>query len=220
MQVDHRWHTADEAWPDHAKPWWAEALREARGAGWQLRTFSGHTWGKVVCDREVPDAHEMLIFSTGRGGENAAKQLEKLIRRCHHKQSSPPHDDIERASRLLDGASTLLDAAELLLSAADKRSQAEELLSLAEDAIASAEDSDAFLDAATALDGESGEAEMRAAELTAAARYSPKRPQTKAAITDEAERRVDQAEVVTSADSVIAKARSLRERIGEIRARL
>jgi hypothetical protein len=218
--VDHRWYTADEPWPDHAKPWWTQALHEARGAGWQLRTFSGHTWGKVVCDREATEPHQMLIFSTGRGGENAAKQLEKLIRRCHHKQSSPPDDDVVRASRLLEGASMLLDAAELLLSAADKRSQAEELLSMAEDAVARVEDSDAFLDAAAALDGESSEADMRATDLTASANYSPKRPQTTAAMTDEAERRVDQAEVVTSAHTVVEKARSLRERIKEIRARL
>lgn len=218
--MDHRWYAPDEPWPEHDKPWWSAALREARVAGWQLRTFSGHTWGKVVCDREVPDAHQMLIFSTGRGGENAAKQLEKLIRRCHHSQMQSPDDDLERASRLLDGASMLLDAAELLLSAADKRAQAEELLSLAEEAIARVQDSDAFLDAATALDGESSEAEMRAADLTTSSHYSPKRPQTEAAITDEAEQRVHQAEAISSADAVVEKARRLRERIGEIRARV
>lgn len=218
--MDHRWYTPDEAWPDHAKPWWSAALREARLAGWQLRTFSGHTWGKVVCDREIPDAHQMLIFSTGRGGENAAKQLEILIRRCHHNQSGSPDDHVERASRLLDGASMLLDAAELLVNAADKRAQAEELLSLAEEAVARVQDSDAFLGTAAELDGESSEAEVRAADLTASARYSPKRPRTEAAITAEAEQRVDQAEAITSADAVVAKAHRLREQIGEIRARL
>ena len=39
--------------------------------------FTGHTWGKVVCDRDGPDAYQMLIFSTGRGGENAARQLQR-----------------------------------------------------------------------------------------------------------------------------------------------
>jgi hypothetical protein len=104
MTVDHRWYTPDEPRPEHDKAWWAQALREARGGGWQLRTFSGHTWGKVVCDREVSSAHQMLIFSTGRVGENAAKQLQKLIRRCHHTRSSST-DDIERASRLISPSS-------------------------------------------------------------------------------------------------------------------
>ncbi len=114
----------------------------------------------------------------------------------------------------------LLDAAELLVNAADKRAHAEDLLSLAEQAVTRVEDSDALLDAATGLDGESSEAEVRAADLTASARYSPKRPQTQAAIADEAEKRVDQAEAITSADAVAEKARRLRERIGDIRARL
>lgn len=216
-----RWYAPDEPWPEHDKQWWADSLREARAAGWHLRTFTGHTWGKVVCDRDAPDAHAMLIFSTGRGGENAARQLQKLIARCeHHRSGVDPGDDLECANRLLTGASQLLDAVELLLLAADKRIQAEELLRLAEQELSRIERSDALLDAATRLDSESTEAAAQAVDLTAAAGYSPKRPHTEAGITDEAEHRVDQAERSTTAASVAQHVRALRHRIVAIRTRM
>ena len=212
--MDHRWYAPDEPWPAHDKQWWAEALGEARDAGWHLRTFAGHTWGKVVCDRDAPDAHQMLIFSTGRGGENAARQLQKLILRCRHTRPQATDDrGVERAGRLLDGASRLLDAAELLVTATDKRVQAEELVSLAEQELTRLDDADALLDEAAKLDSDSSDAERRAAELAAYARYSPKRPFTAMAITDEAKRRVAQAERATTAQAVAKRARILRLRI-------
>jgi hypothetical protein len=139
--------------------------------------LAGHTWGKVVCKREVRDAHQMLVFSTGRGCDNnAAKQLEKVIRRCHHTHARTSDDGVERAGRLLDGANTLLDAADSLLTATDKRAQPDELLSLAEQALTRAQDSEAFLDAASELDSQSSDAQRRATELAVSARYSPSGP--------------------------------------------
>ena len=219
--MGHRWYAPDEPWPEHDKQWWAEALREARDAGWHLRTFAGHTWGKVVCDRDAPDAHQMLIFSTGRGGENAARQLQKLMLRCRHTRAQATDDGgLERAGRLLDGAARLLDAAELLVTATGKRVQAEELLSLAEQELTRLDDADALLDEAAQLDSDSSDAEQRAAELTASAGYSPKRPFTQVAITAEAERRVAQAERGTTAHVIAERARNLRLRLNDIRARL
>ena len=204
----------------HDKPWWVDALRDARSAGWHLRTFSGHTWGKVVCDRELSDAHQMLIFSTGRGGENAAKQLQKLIDRCHHAHAVPDDATFVRIGRLLDGAASLLDAAELLFEAAATRGRAHELLSLAERQLVEVEESDALLDSAVTLEGQSRNAEQRAAELTSAAKYSPKRPFTRAAITNEAELRVDEADAATTAPAIVGRVYELRARIQEIRGRL
>jgi hypothetical protein len=218
--VDSRWYTPDEPWPTHDKPWWADALRDARSAGWHLRIFSGHTWGKVVCDRELSDAHQMLIFSTGRGGENAAKQLHKLIGRCHHARNQADDNTFVRAGRLLLSAARLLDAAKLLLEAADTRGRAQELLSLAEQQLAEFEESEGLLDAAITLEGQSSYAEQRAAELTSAAKYSPKRPFTGKAITDEAELRVDEADTGPTAPVIAQRADQLRARIRMIRGRL
>jgi hypothetical protein len=216
--VDPRWYTPNEPWPTHDKPWWADALSDARRAGWQLRTFSGHTWGKVVCDRELPDAHQMLIFSTGRGGENAAKQLQKLIARCQHTRSTS--GDSVQAGRLLDGASQLLDAAELLLDAFDMRARAEELLSLADEQLTRLEESEALLESAISLEDQSRASEQRATELTSPARYSPKQPFTGAAIADEAEERIDEASAGTPATTIVDRIHGLRQRIQAIRARL
>jgi hypothetical protein len=218
--MDPRWYTPDDPWPVHDKPWWADALRDARRAGWQLRTFSGHTWGKVVCDRERSDAHQMLIFSTGRGGENAAKQLQKLIDRCQHTRATAADGDLVRAGRLLDGAARLLDAAELLLDAAVTRARTEELLALAEQELSRLEESEALLDSAATLEVQSNDSEQHAAELTSSARYSPKQPFTGEAITDEAEQRVNDAEASTPAPVIADRIQELRQRIQAIRRRL
>lgn len=218
--MDSRWYAPEEAWPVHDKPWWADALRNARSAGWHLRVFSGHTWGKVVCDRELSDAHQMLIFSSGRGGENAAKQLDKLVDRCHHAHAVVDDATFVRAGRLLDGAAMLLDAAELLLEAADTRGRVQELLALAEEQLAELENAEALLEAAVTLEGQSIHAEQRAADLTSAAKYSPKRPFTGEAITDEARARVDEADAATTAPAIAERVYQLRERIRVIRGRL
>ncbi len=157
--MDHRWYGPDESWPQHDLPWWADALEVARGAGWHLITFSGHTWGKVVCSREVDDPHQKVIFSTGRASENVARDLPKLVRRCKHPRKGDS-DRLAQAGQLLDGAALLLDAAESRLQSREKAAECEELLRLAEDQVGAierfsadrAEDPDELLERAVVAD--------------------------------------------------------------------
>jgi len=131
----------DMTWPEHQKPHWSRALRQARKAGWTLKHMGApHRFGVVVCPA---GEHTFDVDSTARGSETKALEVPKLLRRCQHggltTTGSRVAERLERARRLLDRAEQLisiasedlervearhaalaeLDRVELLLAAAD-----------------------------------------------------------------------------------------------------
>jgi len=233
--VQHRWYGPDDRWPAHPKPWWRDALAEARSARWHLQTFSDHGWGKVVCSRAIDGPCEKVIFSTGRSGESHARDLAWLVMRCKH-----PRDDqlsalgqrLAEARRLLDGAIQLLDAAESWLAADDDAAAVEDLLDMAQNTMNAAEgllapQADDLLIQAIELDGQAQARRIEAQTRAAAAGYMPIWSTTVSDLTDEAEHRiegaagtVDEALGMPEAEDLRSRIPSLRERVEVIRSRL
>lgn len=236
--MEHRWYGPDEPWPEHDQPWWTEALEVAREGRWHLITFSGHTWGKVVCSREVDDPHQKVIFSTGRGSENVARDLPKLVTRCKHSRDGATAEDAGRlaqARRLLDGAGLLLDAAEGCLKSGEKSVECEELLRLAEGQVGVVEgvvagrdeNLDALLELALAAEEASRRAWVEAYAQAAAADHPPRPELDPGELVAAAEGRLDTAERALAdppctADTAALQARAvqLRDRVGDVHGRL
>ena len=93
-------------WPIHPKSWFQDVFKEARARGWSLEAYSNHNNYLLVCP-----GHEcqFQVFSTGVGGESAAKTIGKRVKRCLHGQQHLV-DSLARATELLDSAQRLLDA--------------------------------------------------------------------------------------------------------------
>lgn len=119
-------YSPDDAWPQHPKSFWRPVIDYARAHHWTLTHPLGH-WGVLKC----PTADcEILVFSTGSGGETVALGTRRKIKRCAHgtgeKESIAEIEDrVEKAKRLVDAAAALISqqraetAAELLDSAED-----------------------------------------------------------------------------------------------------
>jgi hypothetical protein len=211
--VSDRWYGPDEQWPAHNHAWWRKALAEARRARWHLLKLDGHSWGKVVCSRTIPDeAHEKVVFSTGRGSENVARDLTRMVRRCRHPRDGERDEDLRPAIQLLDGAERLLDAASKCLShqaheerAAQLEVRALELLELAEANLAEAAReagvADRLEDEFDRLVDEARAAEAQAQSDLIATHTEARRGgfpadglHTPSALVDEANARIDSAE--------------------------
>jgi hypothetical protein len=236
--VDHRWYGPDESWPQHGLPWWVDALEVAREAGWHLITFSGHTWGKVVCSRDVDDPHQKVIFSTGRASERVARDLPKLVLRCNH----PRDGDWERlgvrlvqARQLLDGAALLLDAAESCLRSGEKATECEELLRLAEGQVGAvegfianrAEDPDELLERAVIADQAAQQSLVEAYAQAEDGGYPAGRAVVSVELVSTAEARVETAVRVLAdppytedSQALQTTVGRLRDRVGNVRVRL
>ncbi|MEU0640416.1 hypothetical protein ABZ338_29810 [Streptomyces albidoflavus] len=128
-----------EEWPRHSKAWWRESLNLARAAGWHLKSFTGHAWGRIMCDPALDESCSFLVLSTGNGGEDAAHDARKRIERCPHIAAATSHQILVRAAMLLEQADGLMDAADACLTAEDRACEAEELWSCASSAAAEAE---------------------------------------------------------------------------------
>ncbi len=226
--MQHRWYGPDENWPAHPKSWWKEALVEARSARWHLQIFTDHGWGKVVCSRAIDGPCEKVIFSSGRAGENHARDLARLVRRCHH-----PRDDqlsalaqrLVEAGRLLDGAAQLLDAAESCLAADADAAAVEDLLDKAQDTMAAAEslvvaDTDDLLERAIELDGRAQAGRIKSWTQAAAAGYPPVQSPTAGDLAAEAEQRIDAAACTVDEALGMAGVEQLRSRIHDLRIRV
>jgi hypothetical protein len=226
--VQHRWYGPDENWPAHPKSWWKEALAEARSARWYLQIFSDHGWGKVVCSRAIDGPCEKVIFSTGRSGENHARDLARLVRRCRH-----PRDDqlsalarrLAEAGRLLDGAAQLLDAAESWLAADADAAAVEDLLDKAQDTMAAAEsllaaDADDLLNHAIELDGLAQARRIDSWTRAVAAGYPPAQTPTASDLAAEAEQRIDAAAGAVDEALGMAGVEQLRSRVQDLRNRV
>ena len=137
MTAQHgRWYSPDEEWPDHQKSWFQESLIFVRSSGWHLKKFTGHTWGKVYCQRPTENLTPcaFIVFSTGRSGENAAMEMRKQVTKCPH-SASPFATASKRLSlveRMVDAATRLIERLRLRANYVGNYERAEELLSYAE----------------------------------------------------------------------------------------
>lgn len=113
-----RWYGSRDRWPRHDKQWFRDALGKARRQGWLYKVLTNHGVGVVYCQdpRQDPDDEPctFAVYSTGRAGESAARELVRLVDRCPH---MPPADrpPLAQAEHHLDSAERLLEAAEALI---------------------------------------------------------------------------------------------------------
>jgi hypothetical protein len=103
----------DETWPQHQRPYWKVALRQARSAGWTLRYLGAPHWfGVVVCPT---GEHQFSVDSTARGAETVAGEVPKLLRACPHGVAAPGGSKTgprrAECDRLLTRAEDLIDQA-------------------------------------------------------------------------------------------------------------
>lgn len=148
-------------WPSHTHKAWNETLTYARQHGWSLRTYDGHTWGKVSC----PTGEcSVTIFSTGRSTESVARSTRSKVERCRH--GGPAVDRLAQVDDRLTCAERLLDACDELA----KRDEAERRLELLDEASESLEAASAEFEA---VFGQMELAETRAVEAFEAAGVSP-----------------------------------------------
>jgi hypothetical protein len=130
------WYEPADQWPQHGKPWFREALKKARAAGWWYRKAggSGHIYGTVYC--QPPDSRQagckFVVFSTGEAGETVARELERKIRSCTHAPAGDA-DSLAEAARQMTKVDRLCVAAEGLLDQAMHAHDAATLLERAED---------------------------------------------------------------------------------------
>lgn len=117
----------DETWPSHQKPFWSEALAEARQAGWTLTFINApHNFGVVRCPE---GEHTFDVDKTARGGETKSREAIKKIRWCPHgtgHSGSKVRARQEECIRLLDVADELIATAEQGLAIAEAKASAQE----------------------------------------------------------------------------------------------
>jgi len=102
----------DETWPEHQKPFWNVALKQAREAGWTFTT-GGHWFGVVSCPA---GEHTFNVDKTARGGETKAKEVPKQLRSCQH--GTPATLGSKVAARRAECERLLLRAEDLISAAA------------------------------------------------------------------------------------------------------
>ncbi|HJQ02730.1 MAG TPA: hypothetical protein VJ851_14105 [Jatrophihabitans sp.] len=110
----------DAMWPSHQKPYWNDALKLARDAGWSFTT-GGHWFGVVSCPA---GEHTFVVDKTARGGETKALEVPKLLRRCQH--GNAVTDGSKVTARQAECERLLARAEELILTATNDVARAEE----------------------------------------------------------------------------------------------
>ena len=114
----------DTSWARHSNTEWNKTLSAARDAGWSFQKFSSHAFGKISCPAGT---HSKIIFSTGSGSENVARDTYRLItEKCEHRPDLPRTIGLLNAR--LDNAERLVTAAESLLDKGDVETKIQELL--------------------------------------------------------------------------------------------
>lgn len=164
-----RWLPSTERWPKHQKPHWQSTLVVAREHRWFYMPASDHSFGAISCQdapATILDRSQRCVipvYSTGTGGENAAMDAAKAIRKCPHRQQ-PLEDkpNIARAELLVGEARELVKGAKQLIKGGLLRQTALESLELAASQTDRAEQ-DLRMEQAEALDHE-GVAQVRKGE--------------------------------------------------------
>lgn len=165
-----RWLPSTEKWPKHQKPHWQSTLAIARENLWFYMPASDHSFGAISCQdapASILDRSQrcvIAVYSTGTGGENAAMDAAKAIRKCPHKPPQPTEDEpgLARAELLVREARELVKGAKQLIKGGLSRQTALENLELAATQADQAEQ-DLLIEQAEALEDE-GIAQMRKGE--------------------------------------------------------
>jgi hypothetical protein len=136
--AEETWYGPGDAWPGHPKKHFRDALDYARAAGWHLREIKGHSFSRVYCCRDPEQCCMYLVFSSGRGGESAARQLVKDVDACRHTRRTEL-DALEQwvhdISKRLDSVGRMLAAAADCVTADAHADAAYDLLGHIDDAI-------------------------------------------------------------------------------------
>jgi hypothetical protein len=207
----------DDMWPSHEKGYWRQTLVEARRAGWTL-TYIGapHRYGTVSCPA---GEHTFMVGMTGTGAETKAKEASRRIRRCGHPPEGPVREQWEKSSEQLDVAERLTADAECGLAMAEAKQNAQEVLERLE----------AQLDTAAStveevLLGEQEQALKAAIEVDDApdppALLEKLNEAADAVARGESAAKSVKGERPVVVEPLLAKAKSLRDRIGKSRSRL
>jgi hypothetical protein len=119
----------NDSWPRHQKPWWNEALAEARAVGWTLNYIDApHRFGIVSCpSRDEGTRHSFMVDKTARGGETKSKEARKLVRACQHASTETGSKVRVRQAeceRLLHEAERLISIADAGLTLAEAQAAA------------------------------------------------------------------------------------------------
>jgi hypothetical protein len=223
------WYGPDDTWPRHGRDYFRAALEHARHEGWSFGKFEGHSFGKVICDRDLPKESrcEFLVFSSGASSENKARELEALVDRCPHRTTSTKEQKspgARSATERLDEAELLIEAAEQCIEADGKLAGAEELLELADKATQAADealdDEESALDQALDLEAAAHEEKLEAEGMAVSAGYPADAPLEPGPLLSAAEDCVNAAERSLGRAGRGRTRVKLRERAARTRARI
>lgn len=113
-----------ETWPEHQRPYWNVALKQARAAGWTFTT-GGHWFGVASCPA---GEHTFGVDKTAKGGETKALEVPKLLRSCQHGMPTTSGSKVAarraECERLLTRAEELISIAAADLRLAEQRQEA------------------------------------------------------------------------------------------------
>ena len=218
----------NDTWPRHGRDYFRAALTYARKAGWSFGKAQDHSFGKVVCNRELPKGSrcEFLVFSSGSGSESAAKELRSLVDQCPHRPAAAGSrvSAVEAASELLDEADLLIGAAERCLAAEGMLAAAEDLLDLAATAADNAhvivDPPEVALEEAVELEASAQDTRREAAGLADVAGYASSSPVEAAPLLGAAGDRVDIAERKLGRSRSGRTRLQVRQRLDRTRARI
>jgi hypothetical protein len=219
---DGGWYTPADQWPRHNATWFRDALGYARSKQWHLREHSGHSFGTAYCSHphDVDLPCKFTVFSSGRAGEDAARELRRLVDNCPHLQHSE-RASLQRGRQIIAKVETLLAAASFLLGrdeladqAAEAWARAEELIELAEDSVDEVAE---LMQEAEAYEAQAGAATLEARDVLQPLGLLHLGPR---AIADLAGREAQQASAEVEQLPAAPAAEDLRERIAMARASL
>ncbi|WP_212831932.1 hypothetical protein [Catellatospora sp. TT07R-123] len=132
-------------WTKHPKSWFRDALAFAKKSEWQFQKIKGHGFGQVRCcdpDTIDDDPCEFFIFSTGEGGEGAARGLRQLVANCTHKSG----ESIGALEALVLKVEKLIEAANAKLDHYEQDQESLSLLARAEELVSDIEEQAATID--------------------------------------------------------------------------
>lgn len=226
---ENRWYYPEERWPRHPRPWFRDALDYARERGWLFKKLSNHSFGGVYCRHPDDGDHcRFRVDSTGRSGENAARDLRRLIDGCTHcaPGASNSATTIEalvgKAEVLTAAAAALIDESRHTERAMELYARAEELLDEAQDRVDEAQE---LADEAEQLVSDAMDAEREAlaahrdgASMLARTEVPP--DERASAVLDVAEQTADDARSALSRERNSPSVRDLRHRVRAVRNRI
>lgn len=70
--------------PRHPKAEVEKAVQYAERLGWRVVMSSGHAWGRMLCPHANRNGCMVSVWSTPKNEGNHARQLRRVVDRCHH----------------------------------------------------------------------------------------------------------------------------------------